>query len=99
LRSILRFAPESMVTLTVTTGRNDDVVVLQRAGERFRFHSNGNNTYTGMWQIGMFAPGVRHFGVNALSHGTLFDDVAPYDSQAWLFPDGIEPEPLADSMP
>ena len=99
LRRILRFAPDSRVTLTATTLRNDDVVVLQLADQRFRFRNNGNNTYTGEWLIGMFAPGVHHFGVNALSHGTLFDDVAPYDSQAWMFPYVIEPEPLADSMP
>jgi len=99
LRRILRVAPESMVTLTATTGANDDVVVLQHADRRFRFRNNGDNTYTGVWRSGLFAPGVRHFGVNALSHGTLFDDAAPYDSQSWLFPYVLEPEQLAESMP
>lgn len=33
---------------------------------------------------------VRHFGVNALSHGTLFDDASPYDSNAWIFAFGFD---------
>ncbi len=99
LRRILRLAPESLVTLTATTGANDDVVVLQHADRRLRFRNNGDATYTGVWRSGPFAPGVRHFGVNALAHGTLFDDAAPYDSQSWLFPYVLEPERLAESMP
>ena len=30
--------------------------------------------------------GLRHLAVNALSHGTLFDDALPYDSKAWALP-------------
>lgn len=33
---------------------------------------------------------VRHFGVNALSHGTFFDDASPYDSNAWIFAFGFQ---------
>jgi len=73
-------------TLTVTTGRNDDVVVLYRdGGLRRRFTNNGDNTYTITFPMYDFF-GLRHFGVNALSNGTLFDDTAPYDSKAWLLP-------------
>jgi hypothetical protein len=32
------------------------------------------------------ADGLRHLAVNALSHGTLYDDRAPYDSKAWGIP-------------
>ncbi len=99
MRRILRFAPETMVTLTVTTGRNNDVVVLQHAGLRFRFHNNGDDTYTGTWRTGLFAAGVHHFGINALSNGTLFDDQAAYDSVEWIFPYAIEPESLSEFMP
>ena len=28
----------------------------------------------------------RQFAVNALSHGTIFDDALPYDSKAWALP-------------
>ena len=43
--------------------------------------------------------GVHHFGVNALSHGTLFDDQAPYDSQSWIEPFIVHPLALADGTP
>jgi hypothetical protein len=82
----LECLPATMpVHVTVTTGRNDDVVVLYRMEERRRFHNNGDNTYS-LDFINPDFGGLRHFGVNALSNGTLFDDASPYDSQAWLVP-------------
>jgi len=99
LRRIVHLVPDTQVTLTVTTGRNDDVVFLRHAERRFRFHNNGDNTYTGVWRTGVFWGGIHHFGVNAFSNGTLFDDQAPYDSQAWLFPFAFEPEVIAETMP
>jgi hypothetical protein len=42
---------------------------------------------------------VHHLGVNALSHGTLFDDAAPYDSKVWIFPFVMKPTELAEHMP
>ena len=110
LRHILKLEPGTPVTLTVTTLRNDDVVVMCRYGHRFRFHNNGDNTYTGVWLVpdlrlgngprpGPGRPPVFHFGVNALSHGTLFDDQAPYDSQAWLLPVLLAPDQIADALP
>lgn len=110
LRRILKLEPGTPVTLTVTTSRSDDVVVLCRLGHRFRFHNNGDNTYTGVWlvpdlragngpQPGPGRPPIFHFGVNALSHGTLFDDQAPYDSQAWVLPVVLGPDQVADALP
>ena len=99
LRRVLRFQPETMVTLTVTTGANDDAVYLHRGEGRFRLKNNGDNTYTGTFRAGIFMMGIHHFGVDALSHGTLFDDVAPYDSQRWFFPFTFEPMVLAESLP
>ena len=95
LRQVLRFQPDAQVVLTATTLRNDDVVVFYRHGARSRFHNNGDNTYSATWTVAALT-GVRHLGVNALSHGTLFDDVAPYDSQAWILPYVIVPTELAD---
>ena len=69
-----------LVTLTATTEATDDVVVLLWRGLRFRFANNGDHTYTGRWKAPLMR-GVGHVGVNALSHGTLFDDLARYDSQ------------------
>jgi hypothetical protein len=110
LRRILKLEPGTPVTLTVTTLKNDDVVVMCRVGHRFRFHNNGDNTYTGVWQVpdlrvgpgprpGPGRPPIFHFGVNALSHGTLFDDQAPYDSQAWLLPVVLAPDQVAEALP
>jgi hypothetical protein len=98
LRRVLRFAPDEDVTLTVTTLRDDDVVVLQRRDRRFRFRNNGDNTHTGVFRAA-FLEGVHHVGVNALSHGTLYDDGSPYDSQAWLFPCVAHPIPIAFREP
>ncbi len=99
LRQVLRVASGTQVKLTVTTGANDDVVVLYHRDQRFRFHNNGDFTYTGTWTTGLPMPGLLHVGINALSHGTLFDDQAPYDSQAWIFPYSVAPETLAEFMP
>jgi len=98
LRRFCRFRGLSDVTVTVTTGRDDDVVLLYHRGLRTRFKNNGDNTYTATFRDA-WLDGVHHFGVNALSHGTLFDDSAPYDSDAWILPYVIEPTLLADFRP
>jgi hypothetical protein len=69
-----------------------------RTGLRRRFHNNGDNTYTLTWHTSP-EDGIHHFGVNALSNGTLFDDQAPYDSDAWIFPYAIQPCFIAEYMP
>jgi hypothetical protein len=98
LRAVMKFDPAEQVTLIATTQRNDDVVVLVRAGLRTRFTSNGDNTYTLVWHTPQWG-GLFHVGVNALSNGTLFDDQAPYDSQAWIVPCLVAPMELAEFMP
>jgi hypothetical protein len=91
LRRVLRIPASTEMTVTVTTGAPTDVVVLYRWHLRGRFHNNGDNTYTARWTTSDES-GLRHFGVNALSNGTLFDDAAPYDSQAWIFPFAVHAE-------
>src|SRR5262249_6511224 len=98
LRHTPTFNPDEDVTLTATTLTNTDVVVLMRVGMRRRFHNNGDNTYTIFWKTSP-EDGLHHFGVNALSNGTLFDDQAPYDSQAWIVPYHVAPSPIAEFMP
>lgn len=88
LRRILWIPHDTPVTVTVRTGRSDDLVALFHGPERRRFKANGDNTYTIAFTDGDF-PGLRHFGVNAFSKGTIFDDAAPYDSQAWVLPFGV----------
>jgi hypothetical protein len=82
LRRVLRFAPGTEVRLTVTTLAPDDVVLFRGADLRRRFVNNGDGTHSFRFPSGEFT-GLRHFAVDALSHGTLFDDQAAYDSNAW----------------
>jgi hypothetical protein len=98
LRRLLRFDAGEQVTLTATTKAADDVVVFYVGAHRIRFQNNGDDTYTLVWTT-TATDGVRHFGVNALSHGTLFDDQAPYDSQAWILPYLAGAPELADLAP
>lgn len=97
LRAITRIDAGTPVTLTATTGRNDDIVLLYRIGMRLPFVNNGDGTYTMMWTTSHFG-GLRHFGVNALSHGTLFDDAAPYDSKGWVLPFAVQADCDVESM-
>jgi hypothetical protein len=98
LRGITRVDALEPVTLTVTTKAADDVVVLKWRGAKFRFRDNGDGTHTGVWRAPLRA-GVGHVGIDAFARGTLFDDAAPYDSQAWVLPYVVTPSLLAEYMP
>src|SRR5262245_22602857 len=98
LRRVLKLQPDAQVTLTATTQANDDVVVLYARDRRTRFHNNGDGTHSITWSSAAIA-GLHHLGVNALSHDTLFDDVAPYDSQTWILPYVVAPTELAELAP
>ena len=53
------------------------------------FIGASNSFIAGEFQGRFLSPapgGLKHVAVNALSRGTLFDDVAPYDSKAWAIP-------------
>lgn len=99
--NILKFAAGDTVTVTVTTGNTDDVVLLHypawRMQDMGRHHlremmtNNGDGTYTGTWVVrgsvrGLHnASGPRHVTVDVLSNGTIYTDDQPYDSEAWSF--------------
>jgi hypothetical protein len=83
----------------VTTLRNDDVVVLHRLDHRFRMHNTGDNTYTAVLRPRARGFGMLHFGVDAMSNGTLFDDTLPYDAQRWVLPFAMARGELDDPMP
>lgn len=83
LRHILKLAPAAEVRLTATTASAGDVVLFHGHDQRRRFRNNGDGTHSFVFPSGTF-PGLRHFGVDALSNGTLFDDAAAYDSNAWI---------------
>jgi hypothetical protein len=98
-RNVLRLDPNAEAHLTVTTGNSDDIVVLHHAGLRVRLVNNGDNTYSGNLPVGLFLRRLRHFGIDVMSRGTLFDDASPYDSERWVLPFLIAPEVLEDPEP
>jgi hypothetical protein len=98
LHGIPRFAPDDSVTVTVTSLRNDDVAVMYTMGRREMMHNNGDNTYTLGFNTGSFTE-WRYLGVNVFTHGTLFDDTLPYDSETWILPYTITSEPVVDYLP
>ena len=91
LRGLLKLQPGQPVTLTVTTNHTDDVVLFHHDDRRVRLASNGDGTYTGTFRCRVFTRGLWHFGVDAISHATLYDDAAAYDSQRWVFPYVLAP--------
>jgi hypothetical protein len=90
LRRIIRFLPGAEVQLTATTEASSDVVLFHGHGLRRRFTNNGDGTHSFRFPAGEF-PGLRHFGVDAMSHGTLFDDTLPYDANAWILGYAVVP--------
>jgi len=85
LEGLPAIQPGAEITVTATTNAADDIVLLLSAGGRRRLTANGDNTYSGTFVVPQ-SLGCHHFGVNALSHDTVFDDVASYDSESWLLP-------------
>jgi hypothetical protein len=98
LRRMIHLQADATVTLTAATTASEDVVVLYVRDRRARFHNNGDGTHTITWTVRALE-GLRHLGVNALSHDTLFDDEAPYDSQTWILPYVVAPTELAELAP
>jgi hypothetical protein len=98
LRKVMRFGPDDSVTVTTWTRRTDDVVVFYHHDRRARFTNNGDGSYTFGFRTVAYN-GWRHFGVNVLSHGALFDDQAPYDSKAWILPYAVTTMPPVDYVP
>ena len=98
LRRLISVGAMEPVTLTVTTGRNDDSVFLLFREGHLKFKNNGDGTYSGTWRAPWFA-GIKHVGVNALSHGTLYDDAAAYDSKAWIVPYVVKGFSCGDFLP
>ncbi len=85
LRNVVKFAANDTVTLTVTTNHTDDAVFIHRWDWRHRMRNNFDGTYTFRWVTSAWS-GWRHFGVQAMTHGSLYDDTLPYDAMAWHLP-------------
>jgi len=79
--------PATLVTVTVDTDDATDHVFLHRRHMRSRieFMNNGDGTFTATFETDAHQ-GPRHFAVDVLSDGTLYDDQAPYDNVVWGIP-------------
>lgn len=93
LRHIVRLEPGVEARVVVTTEAPDDVVVLMRHRHRVPLRNHGDGTHSFAWTVGD-EPGLRHLGVDAFARGTLFDDAAPYASNAWIVPYAVRAEEL-----
>ena len=92
---LLRLPPAVPVHITATTADPTDRVILYSRWGRMPLRRMEDGTYQGRFMTPLLG-GLKHLAVNALSHGTLFDDVAPYDSKAWGLPYVVAlPEPIA----
>jgi hypothetical protein len=83
---LARIAPGAAVHVTATSGDASDVLVLYVRWGRMRMRAGAT---PGQFEARFLAPaegGLLQFAVNALSHGTIFDDALPYDSKAWALP-------------
>jgi len=86
LRNIIRFAPGDSVHLTVTTTRTDDPVFVHlNAVYRWRLRNNLDGTYSTEWRTSALA-GWRHMAVQAMTHDSIYDDSAAFDTQSWHLP-------------
>ena len=90
LRRVLLLPPGTPVRLTATTGSASDAVLFYGRDMRRRFVNNGDGTHSFEFPVGRFV-GLANFGVDVLSNGTLFDDTAAYDSNAWIFLFAVDP--------
>jgi hypothetical protein len=87
LESLLALPAATEATVTVKTGDMSDQAYLHLRGrhQRIQMQSNGDATFTARF-VTSAQHGPRHFAVDVLSEGTLYDDVAPYDNIAWGIP-------------
>jgi hypothetical protein len=85
LRHVIKFGTLDTVTVTVTTSRLNDVVYIHRWDWRHRLRNNLDYTYSFSWVTSAWS-GWRHFGIQAMTHGSIYDDTAPFDMQAWHLP-------------
>jgi hypothetical protein len=85
LRHVLKFATHDTVTVTATTSRTNDAVFIHRWDWRHRLRNNLDGTYSFTWVTSAWG-GWRWFGIQAMSHGSIYDDTLPFDMEAWHFP-------------
>ena len=86
LKHVIRFAASDTVRLTVTTGGTADPVFIHLNGVyRWRLRNNLDGTYSTHWVTSAWG-GWRHMGIQVMTRSSIYDDTAPFDTQAWHFP-------------
>lgn len=83
-RGLLRIPANTKVMVTVKTQDPTDAVFLLAGWGHQRLRPTADGfvgAFRSPYEMRLF-----RFGVNALDHGTLFDDQAPYDSDFWGIP-------------
>ncbi len=98
LEDLFVLDPGDSVTFTVDTGNPDDLVFLH-APHFFRhpFRHIGGGVFQGTWVTAADPPHParpRHATIDVIDHGTVFDDLMPYDSRAWGMSCFVGPGPV-----
>ena len=65
--------------------RANDPVLIHRWDWRHRLKNNLDDTYSFSWVTSAWG-GWREFGFQAMTHGSIYDDTLPFDTQAWHLP-------------
>jgi hypothetical protein len=83
-RGLLRVGANEKVTITVKTADPTNAVFVLAGWGHMRLAASTEG-FTGSFRA-PYELRLFRIGVNALAHGTLFDDQAPYDSDFWGIP-------------
>ena len=94
---LIHIAPGAPVHVTAQTADATDVLVLYTRWGRQRMRPAEGGGFEGRFPAPL-EPGLRHLAVNAIAHGTIYDDVAPYDSKAWGIPFVVGPPPAPEPV-
>ncbi|MBN1426598.1 hypothetical protein JXA88_18780 [Candidatus Fermentibacteria bacterium] len=86
---LLHLDPGEEVTVRVWGAPQDAIVVLRvplTLSDFSEFVMDFSGEYhEGQWHAPQY-PGLRRVAIDVMSHATVHDPAAPYDSTAWLFP-------------
>jgi len=83
-RGLIKVGANEKVTITVKTADPTNAVFVLAGWGHMRLQASVDGftgTFRAPYELRLF-----RIGVNALAHGTLFDDQAPYDSDFWGIP-------------
>lgn len=83
-RGLIRIGANEKVTITVKTADPTNAVFVLAGWGHMRLTPSSDG-FTGSFRA-PYELRLFRIGVNALAHGTLFDDQAPYDSDFWGIP-------------